>query len=140
MEFSDDQGLGTAIRDADSPAWSARAAAGRHLAKSRGIDDVADVLHRLLLDPQDTAVTWETAEALLERNDAMGLRLVLLARSHAAEQATAEEIQAALDCNPNWMTTEGVDRLTKHLRDLAMDEDAGVRDEARRILVRLRSR
>ncbi|RKN19215.1 hypothetical protein D7147_16810 [Micromonospora musae] len=138
MVFSDDQELGTAIRDADSPTWSVRAAAGRHLARSRGIDEVADTLHRLLLDPQDTAVTWETAKALLERIDAMGLRLVLLARSYAADEATADEIQAALDCNSDWMTPAGADRLTKHLRDLAMDEDAGVRDEARRILDRLR--
>ncbi|MGW3892509.1 hypothetical protein ACWD69_27835 [Micromonospora chokoriensis] len=138
MVFSDDQELGTAIRNADSPAWSVRAAAGRHLARSRGIDEVADTLHRLLLDPQDTAVTQETAMALLERKDATGLRLVLLARSYAADEATAAEIQAALDCNPDWMTPVGADRLTKQLRDLAMDEDAGVRDEARAILGRLR--
>ncbi|MEO3773810.1 hypothetical protein [Micromonospora sp. B9E7] len=138
MVFSDDQELGTAIRNADSPTWSVRAAAGQHLAKSRGIDVVADIIHRLLLDPQDTAVTWKTAEALLERKDTVGLRLVLLARSHAADEATADEIQAALDCDPDWMTTGGPDRLVKHLRDLAMDEDAGVRDEARRILGRLR--
>lgn len=139
MVFSDDQELGTAIRNADSPTWSVRAAAGRHLAKSRGIDEVADVLHRLLLDPQDTAVTWATAEALLERKDVIGLRLVLLARSYAAAEATAQEIQAALDCNPDWMTAGGADRLTKQLRDLATDEDAGVRDEAQRILGHLRS-
>ncbi|WP_130399924.1 hypothetical protein [Micromonospora violae] len=139
MEFTDDQGLGTAIRNAGSPTWSARAAAGRHLAKSRGIDEVADVLHRLLLDPEDTGVTWKTAEALLDRKDSVGLRLVLLARSYAANEATAAEIQAALDCNPDWMTADGADRLTRHLRELTVDEDAGVREEARRILGRLRS-
>ncbi|MGC4865442.1 hypothetical protein ACLQ3B_08410 [Micromonospora sp. DT53] len=138
MVVSDDQELGRAIGNADSPTWSVRAAAGRHLARSREIDEVADVLHRLLLDPHDTAVTWRTAEALLERGDAVGLRLVLLARSNAAAEATAEEIQAALDCNPDWMAAAGADRLTKHLRNLAMDEDAGVRDEARRILGSLR--
>ncbi|WP_239095600.1 hypothetical protein [Micromonospora lutea] len=47
-------------------------------------------------------MTWETAKAMLERQDAMGLRLVLLAGSYAADEATADEIQAALDCNPDW--------------------------------------
>lgn len=134
MVFADDQELGRAIGNADSATWSVRAAAGRHLANSREIDEVADVLHRLLLDPHDTAVTWQTAEALLERKDAAGLRLVLSARSNAAVEATAEELQAALDCNPDWMTAEGAGRLTKHLRELTIDEDAQVRDEARRIL------
>ncbi|WP_405771388.1 hypothetical protein OG539_41215 [Actinacidiphila glaucinigra] len=40
---------------------------------------MADVIHRLLLDAQDTAVTQETAVALLARRDSIGLRRVLLA-------------------------------------------------------------
>jgi hypothetical protein len=87
---------------------------------------------------QDTGVTWKTAEALLARRDTVGLRHVLLARSNATEAGTAEEIQAALDCDPDWKTTEGADRLIKQLRYLATDEDAGVRDEAQRVLARLR--
>ncbi|MDG4861646.1 hypothetical protein P8605_26265 [Streptomyces sp. T-3] len=140
MESSDDQELRAAISNADSPAWSVRAEAGRQLAMSARLDEVADVLHRLLLDAQDTAVTAETAEALLARKDTAGLRSVLLARSWAAEPATAAEIQAALDCDPDWLTTEGADRLIKQLRELAADDDDGVRDEVRRILARIRPR
>jgi hypothetical protein len=140
MVSSGDQELSTAIKNADSPAWSVRAAAGRQLATSDRIDEVADVLHRLLLDTQDTAVTSETAEVLLARKDTLGLRCVLLARSYAAETWTADEIQAALDCDPEWMTTEGADRLIQQLTALATDEDVGVRDEAQRILARQRPR
>ncbi|MEU9047834.1 MULTISPECIES: hypothetical protein [unclassified Kitasatospora] len=136
----DDQELDTAVQNADSPAWSLRAAAGRRLAISDRIDEVTDVLHRLLLDVQNTAVIQETAVALLERNDTTGLRCVLLARSYASETWTADEIQAALDGNPEWMTTEGADRLIKQYRELATDQDAGVRDEAQRLLARLRPR
>ncbi|WP_206671062.1 hypothetical protein [Streptomyces sp. CB01881] len=65
---------------------------------------------------------------------------MLLARSQAAETWTADEIQAALDCDPDWMTTEGADRLIRQVHELAADEDADVRDEAPRILARLRPR
>ncbi|MET8429576.1 hypothetical protein [Nocardia sp. NPDC004860] len=139
MKSSGGQEQSIAIRDADSPAWSVRAAAGRRLAISARVDEVADVLHRLLLD-QDTAVTQETAVALLARKDIVGLRCVLLARSYAAETSTAEEIQAALDCYPDWMTAEGADRLIKQLRKLTSDDDPGVRDEAQRILASLLQR
>ncbi|MDY0812670.1 hypothetical protein [Kitasatospora purpeofusca] len=140
MASLDDQELSTAIRNADSPAWSVRAAAGRQLAVSDRLEEATDVIHRLLLDVQDTGVTQETAVALLEREDTIGLRRVLLARSCASETWTAEEIQAALDCDPDWMTTEGADRLIKQYRELATDQDVGVRDEAQRLLARLRPR
>ncbi|GHF86943.1 hypothetical protein GCM10018790_75570 [Kitasatospora xanthocidica] len=140
MLSSDDHELAATMQDADSPLWSVRAAAGRRLAMSDTIDEVLDVIHRLLLDAWDTAVTHETAEALLARRDVIGLRCVLLARSHAAETSTADEIQAALDGDPDWMTTEGADRLIERLHELARDGDAGVRDEAQRILARLRPR
>ncbi|MFD9061829.1 hypothetical protein ACFVZ3_09940 [Kitasatospora purpeofusca] len=117
-----------------------RAAAGRRLAMSDRIDEATDAIHRLLLDAQDTGVTQETAVALLGRKDTTGLRCVLLARSWASETWTAEEIQAALDCDPDWMTTQGADRLIKQYRELATDQDDGVRDEAQRLLARLRPR
>ena len=140
METLDDQELDMAIQNAGSPIWSVRAAAGRQLAMSDRIDEVADVLHRLLLDIQDTAVIQETAVALLERIDTTGLRCVLLARSYASETWTADEIQAALDGNPGWMTIEGADQLIKQYRELATDQDVGVRDEVQRLLARLRPR
>ncbi|MFG2814083.1 hypothetical protein [Streptomyces sp. NPDC048410] len=140
MTSPGDQELSTVLRNADSPDWSVRAALGRRLAASDELDEVADVLHRLLLDLRDSAVTQETAEALLARKDTAGLRCVLLASSHAVEFWTLDQLGDALDCNPEWMTTEGADRLIQQLHELAADDDAGVRDEAQRILSRLRPR
>lgn len=134
MAPPDDQELSTAFQDADSSDWAVRAAAGRRLAAADKLDEVADTLHRLLLDPLNSAVTQETAEALLARKDTPGLRCVLLARSWASETWTADEIQAALDCDPDWVTTEGADRLIAQLRELSADRDAGVRDEVQRRL------
>ncbi|MEV8529395.1 hypothetical protein AB0451_35525 [Streptomyces sp. NPDC052000] len=140
MVSPDDQELSAAVQDADSPDWSVRAAVGRRLATSDKIDEMADVLHRLLLDPQDSGVTQETAEALLARKDTAGLRCVLLARSQAVEFWTADQLEAALNCDPEWMTTEGADQLIQQLHELTADDDAGVRDETQRILSRLRPR
>ncbi|MET9852562.1 hypothetical protein ABZY57_06375 [Streptomyces sp. NPDC006450] len=50
MDDFSNQGLRDAIAAARSPAWSERAAAGRHLAAAPQIESVAGVLHRLLLD------------------------------------------------------------------------------------------
>ncbi|MER5890526.1 hypothetical protein ABT160_42435 [Streptomyces sp. NPDC001941] len=101
---------------------------------------MADVLHRLLLDLRDSGVTQETAEALLARRDTAGLRCVLLASSQAVELWTMDQLGAALDSNPEWMTTDGADRLIRQLHELTADDDAGVRNEAQRILSRLRPR
>ena len=140
MEPLGDQELSTAIESAASPSWSVRGAAGRQLARSDKIEEVADVLHRLLLDAQDTWVIQETAEALLERKDTIGLRCVLMAYSQADTHDAVDHLGAALDCDPEWMTTEGADRLIKQLRTLATDEDAGVRDGAQQSLAKLRPR
>ncbi|MEU4666831.1 hypothetical protein AB0F91_02405 [Amycolatopsis sp. NPDC023774] len=140
MVSPDDQELATAARDADSPDWSVRASAGRRLAASDKIDGIADVLHGLLLDLRDSGVIQETAVALLARKDTAGLRCVLLASSRAVEFWTRDELVAALDCNPEWMTTAGADRLIQQLHELAVDDDDGVRDEAQRILSGLRPR
>ncbi|MEU9992494.1 hypothetical protein AB0E10_37975 [Streptomyces sp. NPDC048045] len=135
-----DQELSAAIQNADSAAWSVRAVAGRQLAMSDKIDVVADIIHRLLLDAQDTAVTQETAVALLARKDTVGLRCVLLAASYSVETWTADEIYTALNGDPDWMTTNGADRLIKQLYELATDDDAGVRHEVQEILAGLRPR
>ncbi|MFG3095821.1 hypothetical protein [Streptomyces sp. NPDC048202] len=132
--------LSAAVRGADSPDWSVRAAAGRRLAASDGIGEVADVVHRLLLDVQDSGVTQETAEAMLARKDTAGLRCVLSARGRAVEAWTADQLQDALDGDPEWMTTDGADRLIRRLHQLAEDDDPVVRDEARKALSRLRPR
>jgi hypothetical protein len=59
--------------------WEDRAAEGEALAAGAGRADVDARLLALLLDPEDTAVTFRTAIALLERRDLQALRLVVLA-------------------------------------------------------------
>ncbi|MFH9845651.1 hypothetical protein ACH4MY_10480 [Streptomyces sp. NPDC017246] len=92
------------------------------------------------MDPRDSGVIQETAEALLARKDTAGLRCVLLAVSEAAALSTFDQLGAALDCDPEWMTTAGADRLVQQLHELTADESPGVREEARRILSGLRPR
>jgi hypothetical protein len=79
-------------------------------------------------------VTQETAEALLARGDTRGLRTVLAALFCAAERGTLDQLGAAVDCDPNWMTEEGERRLVRQLQELTVDDDAGVRSEAERLL------
>ncbi|MGW0964636.1 hypothetical protein [Streptomyces sp. NPDC002516] len=91
------------------------------------------VLERLLLDAHNTAVTQETAQALLEGRDLVGLRAVLAALSRAEEGATADQLDGEVFGYQNWMiaddrTDEFVDRLVR----FAADQDEGVRDEALR--------
>ncbi|MFE7239631.1 hypothetical protein [Streptomyces sp. NPDC057582] len=125
--------------DADSPLWSVRAAAGRRLAaaaaEGAGVDGV---LHRLLLDARDTGVTQVTAEALLERGDGYGLRAVLRALARVQDMGTADQLGAAIDCDPHGWTEAGTDRRIHQLRELTSDEDAGVRAEAAAVLASLR--
>lgn len=59
-----------------SPHFSERVEAGHGLARYAGRQSVDALLHRLLLDDQDTLVTYETAEALLARGDLVGARQV----------------------------------------------------------------
>ncbi|MET8038754.1 hypothetical protein [Streptomyces sp. NPDC005345] len=133
-----EQGLCDAIMAAESPTWSLRAAAGRRLAATPQIEDVAGVLHRLLLDAQDTGVTSDTASALLARRDLAGLRAVLAARAVASDQGTADQLAAELDCDPRWATGENSDELIVQLRTLTADRDPDVRNEALLRLTRLR--
>lgn len=63
-----------------------RAEAGVALAASPDLLQVGDVLVRLLLDPDDTFVTAETAGALISRVDEGALRLLCVALSRANEQ------------------------------------------------------
>jgi hypothetical protein len=62
------------------------------LAGDHGVDVV---LGRLLLDPEDTAVTYDTALALLRRGDLHAMRLVLLAFGDA-DAEHADEIAGAI--------------------------------------------
>ncbi|MFF5108264.1 hypothetical protein [Streptosporangium sp. NPDC000509] len=127
-----------ATREANSPLWSVRAAAGRRLAASAHIPEVSEVLHRLLLDPDDTGVTQETAEALMQRGDACGLRAVLAALACAQAFDTSDQLAAEIDCDPRWITESGADQLVRQLRELTSDENDGVRTEAQSRLLRMR--
>ncbi|MEV7420708.1 hypothetical protein [Streptomyces sp. NPDC089919] len=136
MDDLDGRELRDAIAAAESTDWSVRAAAGRRLAAGARVEDVAEVLHRLLLDARDTGVTSETASALLARRDLAGLRLVLGARAVASDQGTADQLEAELDCDPRWAAGQDGEELLAQLRTLAADRDPEVRSEARLRLAR----
>lgn len=138
MEDFTELGLRDAIAAAESPGWSARAAAGRRLAAASRIESVASVLRCLLLDAQDTGVTSDTAAALLARRDLAGLRAVLAARAAASDEGTADQLAAELDFDPRWATGQDGDELITQLRTLASDRDPEVRNEALLRLSRLR--
>ncbi|WP_436995661.1 HEAT repeat domain-containing protein [Streptomyces sp. enrichment culture] len=124
--------LASARLDARSPSWAARAAAGRRLAAAAQDPGVAGLLLRLLLDDRDTAVTQETAEALLERWDVHGLRLVLAALA-VADDDTGDQLDGALGdvCH---QSDEDLARLKALASALVPDADPAVRREARQIL------
>lgn len=83
-------------------------------------------------------VTWETADALLERGDALGLRYVLLAMAEVtSEWWTMDELAVAVHDHCVRAAGEGSNRLIGHLEELAADDDAGVREEALALLAEL---
>ncbi|MEU7019059.1 hypothetical protein ABZ990_00180 [Streptomyces sp. NPDC046203] len=130
MEDSENQALHPSVADADSPDWRVRTAAGQRLAAVSRIEGVAGVLHRLLLDAQDTGVTSATAAALLARRDLAGLRAVLAARAVASDEGTADQLAAELDSDPRWATGESGGELITRLRTLTSDTDPEIRNEA----------
>ncbi|MFD9333134.1 hypothetical protein ACFWBF_01745 [Streptomyces sp. NPDC060028] len=79
-------------------------------------------------------MTQETAEALLARADTTGLKIVLKALSRAAHTWTSDQLSAAVDGDPEWMTEAGESRLIRQLQELRADADAGIRGEAERLL------
>ncbi|MET9241761.1 hypothetical protein [Nonomuraea sp. NPDC003709] len=128
----------SAVHEADSPLWSVRATAGRRLAAAAHVPEVSEILHRLLLDPDDTGVTQETAKALMQRGDAYGLRAVLAALACAQGFETADQLWAEICGDPRWVTESGADQLVQQLRELTSDEDEGVRTEAQSLLLRMK--
>lgn len=62
--------------------WEERAAAGEVLAQNAGSDADTRLLE-LLLDPEDTAVTFRTAAALLKQRTAEAFRLLVLVAAKA---------------------------------------------------------
>jgi len=80
----------------NSSTWADRAALGESLASQVGDASVDERLVALLLDPEDTAVTFRTAVALLERRDPRAVRLVIVA-SASADEDTSNWIGGALN-------------------------------------------
>ncbi|MFD0068185.1 hypothetical protein [Streptomyces sp. NPDC056690] len=124
------------LQGSTSASWSVRAASGRSLAAVAEVPEAAEVLHRLLLDGRDTFVTQETAEALLERWDVLGLRMVLAALA-SADDDTGDHLDAAI-LNVCCRSKEDGERFAELCSALTSDVDSAVSREARRILEPLR--
>jgi hypothetical protein len=109
-----------------------RAAAGVRLASVTDLDQVADILIRLLLDQENTFVTSETADALVDRRDAPGLRLVLLALARA-DESTANWIWDVL------LYPQTYEELAERTSLLEALTGSDVTATARTVLERLRA-
>jgi len=125
--------LAEALTSASSDDVEVRAAAGVLLASAPDLDQVTDVLIRLLLDQEDTFVTSETVEALMDRRDVPGLRLVLVALARADESAANWIRDGLLDPQ----TYEELAERTSLLEALASESDVAA--TARTVLERLRA-
>ena len=112
---------------ADSSDWQARANAGDQLAAFAGDPAVDELLGRLLLDPDNTAVTVATAEALLARRDLVGLRVFTLAYGRADDDNGNDLNDSMYSVR---QSTEDQDGLIGRLRLVALDEDQDVRTGA----------
>jgi hypothetical protein len=123
------------VRLAGGRDYRDRADAGRGLASFAEVADARDVLVELVLDAGDTFVTRATAEALLRRQDAVGLTTV------ASALANADPNHA------DWIHTAVVDVFCVFSRDrdaavqvceaLIRDPDEGVRRGAERLIAML---
>lgn len=102
--------------------WEARVLEAEQLAPEAGTADADARLLALLLDPEDTAVSAAAADALLAREDAVGLRLYTSAFGQAAED-TRNKLGDCLydDSGERWDVVEGL------LVVLAEDPDPYVR-------------
>ncbi|MGK5544056.1 hypothetical protein ACSNOH_04880 [Streptomyces sp. URMC 127] len=93
---------------------------------------MAEVLHQLLLDGHDTAVTQDTAEALLKRGDVCGLRMVLAALT-SADDDTGDHLNMAI-FNVCCQSNEGLTQIEALASALLLDTDASISEEASRVL------
>ncbi|MET8170738.1 hypothetical protein ABZT34_42055, partial [Streptomyces sp. NPDC005329] len=59
-----------------------------------GLEEVVDVIGRLLLGVRDGVVIQETAEALLGREDVIGMRCVLLVCSRVSADGAVDHLGA----------------------------------------------
>ncbi|WP_433891971.1 hypothetical protein [Streptomyces sp. CA-111067] len=86
--------------------WGDRADAGHGLAAFAEMQEAAELLLKLVLDPDDTFVTRQTAEALLRRKDKAGLTTV------------ASALAVADDNHADWIHTATVDVFSVFSDDL----------------------
>ncbi|RHA40999.1 hypothetical protein [Cellulomonas rhizosphaerae] len=110
-----------------------RAAAGVVLAGSEDVGAVADRLDALLLDPENTFVTSETALALVARDDAERIRLIASALVRADED-TANWLVDAVTCghsDAEWRLTVSV------LATLVEDDDPDTAAGAARLAAQM---
>lgn len=77
--------LESALAAASSPSWSQRVHAGRDLASFADVPEAAEALVGLLLDVEDTAVTRQTAKALVRVGTVAAVKLIALAVAEADE-------------------------------------------------------
>jgi hypothetical protein len=104
--------VATLIGLAGSPNYRDRADAGRSLASFAEVPEAGRALLDLVLDAGDTFVTRVTAEALLRRQDAVGLAVV------------ASALAAADPNHADWIHTAVLDVFMVYSRD----RDAAVRE------------
>ncbi len=116
-----------------------RAHAGRRLAPRAGHDHVDELLLELLLDKSTTFVTYETAEALLERREPAATRVI--ARAAALADPRDLSIEWLGDAvNDVWLQEADDVRAALSLTaDLSDDPEATVREGAEKLRVRIGS-
>ena len=116
-----------------------RAEAGRRRASQAGGAEVDELLLELVLDISTTYVTYETAEALLERRDPAATRVI--ARACAGADPRDLSIEWLGDAvNDVWLQTGDDLRVARALvAALVTDPDAVVREGAVTLRVRIES-
>jgi hypothetical protein len=117
----------------ESSDFEQRAGVGEQLAGAAGEPDVDERLLSLLLDPQDTAVTYRTALALLERRDLAGLHLIVKADALAGDD-TGQWLSDAIGAFRARSLGRDDDFLLSTLTELVGDGDESVQRSARGLL------
>jgi hypothetical protein len=112
-------GADRALSGSKSPEWEIRRASGQWLAANVHVNYRPDLI-RLLNDGENTAVSMGTAWALLERQDALALSVVLAALS-TADDETLNHILPVIDVHIRGWPPEAT-----HL----LDECRAMQDEA----------
>lgn len=118
-----------------SDVWSDRMNAGRELSAFAGTAEVDGELRRLLLDPDNTAVTDATARALL-RGDVAALR-IFAAAWVLADPETSDHLYGCLSeylYELSCATSEGRVRYRTTLRQLLAAPEQAVQAGARELL------